>query len=174
MELSFSLSGQMFTESCLILPRMNRPILGLPFFERNNITIHPKTRTLSLPDMTLQLNEISSPTGNIKKTYSKKKFYLKTTEKLVIRPNCQEVSSCQLTSDGLPIGTNAIVEMLPNFERKTGLCLTDSIGCLDSERKTPVGFLNVQSTVITVHKRILIAKVSLLSPQQAQFCNRLV
>ena len=67
---------------------MNRPILGLPFFERNNITIHPKTRTLSLPDMTLQLNEISSPTGNIKKTYSK--FYLKTTEKLVIRPNCQD------------------------------------------------------------------------------------
>ena len=100
--------------------------------------------------MTLQLNEISSPTGKIKKTYSKKKFYLKTTEKLGFRPNCQEVSSCQLTSDDLPIGTNAIVEPLPNIERKTGLCLTSSIGCLDSERKTPIGFLNVQSTVITV------------------------
>ena len=136
-ELSFFLGGQIFTESFLILPRMNRPILGLPLFERNNITLHPKTRTLSLPDMTLQPNETSSPTGNIKKTYSKKKFYLKTTEKLVIRPNCQEVSSCQLTSDDLPIGTNAIVEMLPNFERKTGLCLTDSIGCLDQNVKLP-------------------------------------
>ena len=112
--------------------------------------------------MTLQLDEISSPTGNIKKTYSKKKFYLKTTEKLVIRPNCQEVPS-----DDLPIGTNAIVEPLPNFERKTGLCLTSSIGCLDSERKTPIGFLNVQSTVITVPKGTLVAKVSLLSPQPA-------
>ena len=74
--------------------------------------------------MTLQPKEISSPTGNIKKTYSKKKFYLKTTEKLVIRPICQEVSSCQLTSDDLPICTDAIVEPLPNLERKTGLCLT--------------------------------------------------
>ena len=119
--------------------------------------------------MTLQHNEISSPTGNIKKTYSKKKFYLKTTEKHVIRPNCQEVSSCQLTSDDLPIGTNAIVEPLPNFERKTGLCSTSSIGCLDSERKNPIGFLNVQSTVITVREGTLVAKVSLLSPQQAQF-----
>ena len=93
---------------------MNRPILG-------------------------QLNEISSPTGDIKKTYSKKKFYIKTTKKLVFRHNCQEVSSCELTSDELPIGT-----------------------------KTPIGFLKVQSTVLTVTRGTLVA-VMLLSPQQAQF-----
>ena len=60
--------------------------------------------------MTLLPNEVSSSTGNIKKIYSKQKFHLKTRETLVVRPNCQEVSSCQLTSNDLPVGTNAIVE----------------------------------------------------------------
>ena len=118
--------------------------------------------------MTLQLNEIS-PTGNVKKTYSKQKFQLKTTEKVVIRPNSQEVLNCNLTNDGLPIETNAIVEPLPNFERKTGRCLTSTIGCSDAQRQMPIGFLNVQSTLILVPKGTLVAKVTLLSPQQAQY-----
>ena len=82
----------------------------------------PRNAHLVLPDLTLQLNEISSPTRNVKKTYSKQKVYLETTEKFVIRPNSQELLNCKLTNDELPIETNAIVEPLPNFERKTCLC----------------------------------------------------
>ena len=61
------------------------------------------------------------------------------------------------------------IEPLPYFERKTNLCLTNTIGRLDAERQTPIWFLNVQLTVITVSKGALVAKVTLLSPQPAQF-----
>ena len=98
------------------------PFFGTSLFSSVIILhIHPTTRTLFSPDLTLQLNQISSPNGDIKKLYSNKKFYLKTTEKLVIRPNCQKVSSCELTSDDLPLGTNAIIEPLPTFQYKTDL-----------------------------------------------------
>ena len=78
-------------------------------------------------DMTLQLNEISSPTGNVQKTYSNKSFVWKEAENIVIPPNSQEVSNCKLTNDELPIDTNAIKELLPNFECKTDLRLTSTL-----------------------------------------------
>ena len=36
---------------------MNQTILGLPFFEENDILIQPKSRTLKLPNTALQLRE---------------------------------------------------------------------------------------------------------------------
>ena len=94
--LTFKLGGQSFSEPFLLLKTMNRPILGLPFFEKNNITINPSNRTLSFPEMTLQLNEIASLEGKITKSFRRKSYYLKTQQKLVIKPNTQEVSNCIL------------------------------------------------------------------------------
>ena len=42
---------------------MNSALLGRPFYENNGIVIDPKRQMLQLPDLTLQLNEMSTPEG---------------------------------------------------------------------------------------------------------------
>ena len=86
--------------------------------------------------MTLQLNEIASLEGKITKSFRRKSYYLKTQQKLVIKPNTQEVSNCIIAFSELPEGTCAVVEPLSNFEKQTGLCLTSSLAQLDSAEKT--------------------------------------
>ena len=54
---TFNIANEKFTETFLLLKTMNQTILGLPFFEINDICIHPKSRTLKLPNLTLQLTE---------------------------------------------------------------------------------------------------------------------
>ena len=115
--------------------------------------------------MTLQLKENSSPTGNAKKTYSKQKFSLETTEKVVLRPNNQDVSIVN-TNDELTIDPSATKELLPNFERKTGWCFTQYFGRLGAECQMQIRNLNIQLTVITVPEETLVANVTFLSPQQ--------
>ena len=65
---TFALEGQTFCENFLLLQTMNRPILRLLFFEKNEININPSNRTLSVPDMTLQLNEVASLQGTAEKS----------------------------------------------------------------------------------------------------------
>ena len=123
--------------------------------------------------MTLQLNEIASLEGKITKSFRKKSYYLKTQQKLVIKPNTQEVSKCILAYSELPEGTCAVVEPLSKFEKQTGLCVTSSLAKLDSARSTPIGFLNVTTTNITVPKDTKIAKLLILTPKQASYIQPL-
>ena len=69
-ELTFRLGCRNFTEKFLLLPKMNRPILGLPFYEKYNMSIDVKNRKLHAPDFTFQLNEITSIDGSPRKIYS--------------------------------------------------------------------------------------------------------
>ena len=69
-ELTFRL-GCNFIKTFLLLPKMNQPILGLPFYEKYNMTIDVKNRKLHAPDFTFQLNEITSIDGSPRKIYSK-------------------------------------------------------------------------------------------------------
>ena len=66
-QVSFSLGRLSFTNQFTFLLKFYRHILILLVFEKNTITVDPKTQTLSLLNMTLQLNEISSTIGNVKK-----------------------------------------------------------------------------------------------------------
>ena len=63
--ISFTLANQPFTEQFLILPKMNKPNLGLPFFERSDILIDLKSRKLLLPDITLQINSVAKANGKL-------------------------------------------------------------------------------------------------------------
>ena len=87
-----------------------------------------------------------------RKRTQNKSFVWKKTEKLVIPANSQEVSNCKLTNDELPIDTNAIKELLPNFECKTDLRLTSALAVWTQTANCRYVFeiLSVQSTVITV------------------------
>ena len=44
-EITFTLANQVFTEKFLLLPKMNNPILGLPFYKNNRILIDVASKT---------------------------------------------------------------------------------------------------------------------------------
>ena len=53
----FEIAKEIFTETFILMETKNQTILGLPFSEKHDILIHPKTRNLKLPNMTIQLTE---------------------------------------------------------------------------------------------------------------------
>ena len=63
---------------------MNCGILGNPFIKKHNISIDPKSTLLQLPDLTVQLNQISPEKG-------KERFYTKKLPKipLILTKNIQ-------------------------------------------------------------------------------------
>ena len=63
----FNNNEHQFNDVFLILPSMNRVVLGNPFFKKYNIEISPGENLLKLPDMTYQLNEIKIPSHGRKK-----------------------------------------------------------------------------------------------------------
>ena len=72
---TFKIANESFQEDFLILRSMNQTILGLPFFEKNDIVIHPKTRTLRLPHLTIQLTERIHKDGKISALTPKKPVF---------------------------------------------------------------------------------------------------
>ena len=70
-KISFKIGIHTFQDSFLILPTMNRAILGNPFFKKHNIKIDPRHNLLHLPDLTVQLNQILPEQGQ-KSKYTKK------------------------------------------------------------------------------------------------------
>ena len=166
-ELTFRLGCRNFTEKFLLLPKMNRPILGLPFYEKYNMSIDVKNRKLHAPDFTFQLNEITSIDGSPRKIYSKHKFTLKTTQKIQIHPNSQEVLQ-RYPSNDLPDGIVGIIDPNPRFERKTGLCMTSSLSKI-THNQTPLAFLNCTTNIITLPKDTTVGNFTILTPKQSQY-----
>ena len=60
MKARFYITNETFQEKFLILKSMNQTVLGLPFFQNNVIAMHPRTQTLKLPHITIQLNAKST------------------------------------------------------------------------------------------------------------------
>ena len=57
-ELGFSIGGKKSREWFLILENMNQAILGMTYFEKEDILIDTKKRRLLLPELTIQISEI--------------------------------------------------------------------------------------------------------------------
>ena len=76
---------------------MNQTILGLPFFEKNDISIHPRTRTLKLPNLTLQLTERIHKDGKISSLTPKKNLFLHSVQNYSVQPNTSEIITCSLS-----------------------------------------------------------------------------
>ena len=99
---------------------MDQTILGLPFFEKNDISIHPRTRTLKLPNITLQLTERIHKDGKVSSLTPKKNLFLHSIQNYSVQPNTSEIITCSLSAESFPEGTVAIVEPNPRFEKQTG------------------------------------------------------
>ena len=165
--ISFTLANQPFTEKFLILPKMNKPILGLPFFERNDILIDLKSRKLLLPDITLQINSVAKANGSKKTIHHKNKFALKSAQKITVQPHSQEVLKCAIDKK-FSEEIIGIVEPNAGFEKSSGLCLTSSLSKLKNS-ETEIALLNVTPIAITVAKDTAIAKFTILTAKQAEY-----
>ena len=137
-EITFTLANQVFTEKFLLLPKMNNPILGLPFYKNKRILIDVASQKLHLPEISLQISEMTMRNGKTKTKFKKHKYVLKTIQKLDIFPNSQETIDCFLDNI-LADNTIGIVDPNPHFEKSTGLCLTSSFSKIQSS-KTPIAF----------------------------------
>ena len=140
-EITFTLANQVFTEKFLLLPKMNNPVLGLPFYKNNRNLIDVASQKLHLPEISLQISEMTMRNGKAKTKFKKHKYVLKTIQKLDIFPNSQETIDFFLVNI-LADNSIGIVDRNPRFERSTGLCLTSSFSKIQSS-KTPIAFLNV-------------------------------
>ena len=72
---SFKIAGESFTETFILMQTMNQTILGLSFFEKNDVAIHPRTRALKLPNLTLQLTERIHKDGKVSSLTLKKNLF---------------------------------------------------------------------------------------------------
>ena len=168
---TFSIATEQFTETFIILKTMNQTILGLPFFEKNDISIHPKTRTLKLPNLTIQLTERIHKNGKISSLTTKKNLFLHATKATSIKPNASEIVTCSLSNESFPEGTVAIVEPNPKFEKETGLCVTSAIVKIDEKKEVQLGVLNIMPSIVKISRNASIARVTILTTKQAQYLH---
>ena len=118
---------------------MNQTLLGLPFSGKNDIVIHPKTRTLKLPHNTIQLTERIHKNGKISALTRKKNLFMKTHEPFTVKPIPTEIVLFFFNHVTFPDGTVAMVEPSPKFEKGRGLWITSAIVKLDNDNKVFIG-----------------------------------
>ena len=166
---TFNIANEKFTDTFLLLKTMNQTILGLPFFEKNDISIHPKSRTLKLPNLTLQLTEKLHTNGKNSAVSSKKNHFLRNNSSLSINPNTTEIVQCSFPNCSYPDGTVAIIEPHAKFENQTGLCVTSALITLKAKQYVSLAILNVLPHKVTVRKNSVIARITILTPKQAEY-----
>ena len=85
---------------------------------------------MKLPELTLQLNEIST---QIDKS-GKPQYTIRTIERCVIAPNQQAILNCNVQMKSKRFAdVCGIVEPKVSFEKRTGLCITSSLSRTDSD-----------------------------------------
>ena len=166
---SFRIANENFTETFILMETMNQTILGIPFFEKHDILIHPKTQALNLQNMTIQLTERVHTDGKISSLTTMNNFFLHAVQNLSVKPNASEITTCLLSSESFSEGTIAIVEPNPRFEKQTGLCVTSAIVKFNAQKQVSLGILNLLPHQVTGQKNAQVAEVTILTASQAQY-----
>ena len=81
--LIISIGGQTFQENFLDLPQLNSTLLGMPFFNNQEIVFHPSKGLLHLPDYTFTIPQKNTKTIT-------KKYILENVSRMSIAANQQE------------------------------------------------------------------------------------
>ena len=115
---------------------MNSVILGNPFFKKFHITIDPTNNLLKLPDLTVQLNEVSAKRGAKRTLTTKiKRIPILLKKKVQIRPQSQILLECQLDDKYAYLeNCTGIVVPNDNIEEKPHLALTSSLSQLENNQ----------------------------------------
>ena len=168
-KISFSIGPHFFTDSFLILPTMNSVILGNTFFKKFHITIDPTNNLLKLPDLTVQLNEISAKRGKKRTLTTKiKRIPILLTNKVHLSPQSQKLLECQLDDQYAYLkNCTGIVVPNENIEDKPHLALTSSLSKLDNN-KLYVSALNLCDHQITLSNKTIVGYFEILTESQAE------
>ena len=168
-KISFSIGPHFFTDSFLILPTMNSVILGNPFFKKFHITIDPTNNLLKLPDLTVQLNEISAKRCKKRTLTTKiKRIPILLTNKVHLSPQSQKLLECQLDDQYAYLkNCTGIVVPNENIEDKPHLALTSSLSKLDNN-KLYVSALNLCDHQITLSNKTIVGYFEILTESQVE------
>ena len=122
---NFSIGGEEYFEKFLILESMNSPILGWPFFERQDFKIDCRKRILFTNDLSIQMNHMSVEEEEEKpkkKSKTDKGIPLRTTKAITLPAGRLDNVTCELnTEDENLTGLTGVVESFPAFVRQTGI-----------------------------------------------------
>ena len=148
--IKFTLSNIEYVEPFLIAPNLKNTLIGLPFFEKNNILIDAKHRILITQDLSLHLNMIQNKAGE--------KQHCRTPKKPLALYTAKKPHPKVRNKTG-------VVEPSIKFEAKTGLCITSSLSRIDENRLTTIAAINVQPYMITIPAKTIVATFKLLTPE---------
>lgn len=168
-KIKISVAKVEYTEDFIVVQKLTNTILGVPFFKNNNIIIDLPNRRLKMPEMTLQLNEISTSKGQKKKVFSKNQFTIVTSSKITLKPNSQEIILCQIDHEMNESELCGIIEPLESFEKRTEVCVTTSLSKATEKGEFPVGILNLSPNICTIPARTSVGKIKFLTAQQVEF-----
>ena len=88
---------------------------------------------------------------------------------LSINPNTTEIVQCFFPNCSYPDGTVAIIEPHAKFENQTGLCFTSALITLKTKQDVSLAILNVLPHKVTFQKNSVIARITILTPKQAEY-----
>ena len=154
---------------------MNSVVLENTFFKTFHITIDPTNNLLQLPDLTVQLNEISAKRGKKRTLTTKiKRIPILLTKKVHLSPQSQKLLECHLDDQYAYLeNCTGIVVPNENFEDKPLLALTSSLSKLDSN-KLYVSTLNLCDHQITLSKKTIVGYFEILTESQAEHLAGLI
>ena len=143
-KIEFMLGNFKFTDSFLVLPKMNNIILGNQFFKKHSIDISPSNNLLKLPEMTYHLNEIKPKNGPTKILKKLKKFPIFLSKKHTLQPSSQTVLEGYLSKNAQNL-ENCSGVVIPNqsFEDSTDIALTSSLSTIDECGKIFISAINL-------------------------------
>ena len=126
--------------------------------------IHPRTRTLKLPRITIQLTDKNRQSVLCKR----KRIFLLNYHSLAINRNSSDIVSCSLNHATFLEGTIAMVDPNQNFEKETCLYITSAIVKLDTENVS-LGVINVLPHKVTVPKNTSKDRITILIAKQPNY-----
>ena len=169
-KIEFSLGDHHFNDSFIILPKMNKIILGNSFFRKHSIDINPSNNLIKLPNMTYHLNEIK-PKNKPRKILKKlKKLSVFANKKQVLKAKTQSIIECYIPDQNDLSLTNCSGVVIPNkkFEERTEIVLSSSLSTVDETRKIYISAVNPTDHQIIVSYNTIIASFEILNPTQAE------
>ena len=169
----FTIAGEeILQRSTQIMESMNAPILGWPFFERQDFKIDCRKRILFTKDMSIQMNHMSleEEEEKPKKKKAEKGIALRTTKTITLPESRLDYVTCALsTEDKHLTGLTGIVESFPAFVRQTGIHVGDSLSTVNNDNQVNVSLLNAGDRTCTVPAGTRVATIEVMTAKQSEF-----
>ena len=173
-QLFFTIGGKKSNEWFLILENMNQAILGMSYFEKEDIIIDTKRRRLLLPEMTVQISEIFyGPTERDNKI-GKHKIPIITIQDQSIPGQSYELVKCKpKRQDENDLDVSGIIEPNTEIFDEYGVYIVDSLGKVDKNHNIMTAMVNATFEAVTIPKGTLIGKLTIPTSRESHYITQM-